>query len=336
MKKVHIFTCKAICFLLVFIISYSAYAQPAWSRGIQTLTVTHEEGMKRAKGALEAEGYAINYTGGDFIAAFKGLNTALITCNATTDGKAYINIFVASTSNDGNVPGAERVRLQAQMDKPNSFTTTNSRQGNWDTQANSLGGNVGDRFTLYFPPGGTVSDRVWGTDIYTNDGSIAAAAVHAGQITHQSGGTVTIEIRPGQDSYIGTYRNGITSHNFGSFGRSFVFVGGNVPQPPPSEAIEVQATWGTRADGYRGKNGQRIIYHIPPAGTLSGIWGTDTYTDDSSVGTAAVHAGLITLQNGGTVTIEIRGGQSAYQGSIRNGVTSNGYGGWTGSFVFVR
>ena len=65
------------------------------------------------------------------------------------------------------------------------------------------------------------------------------------------------------------------------------------------------------------------------------IWGTDTYTDDSSVCTAAVHSGAISLAAGGTVTIEIRPGLDAYRSSTRNGITSVPYGSWHGSFVFV-
>ena len=68
---------------------------------------------------------------------------------------------------------------------------------------------------------------------------------------------------------------------------------------------------------------------------LRQLYGTDVYTDDSSICTAAVHAGLISFQAGGSVTIEIRQGQSSYAGSARNGVTSKGYGSWNGSFVFV-
>jgi hypothetical protein len=64
------------------------------------------------------------------------------------------------------------------------------------------------------------------------------------------------------------------------------------------------------------------------------VWGTDVYTDDSSVCTAAVHAGLITLAGGGTVTAEIRPGQSSYKGSTRNGITSSPYASWLGSFIF--
>ena len=66
------------------------------------------------------------------------------------------------------------------------------------------------------------------------------------------------------------------------------------------------------------------------------LTGDGTYTDDSSVCTAAVHAGLISLARGGSVTVQIRAGLSSYVGSTRNGVTSKSYGGWPGAYVFIR
>ena len=66
------------------------------------------------------------------------------------------------------------------------------------------------------------------------------------------------------------------------------------------------------------------------------MWGTDTYTDDSSVCIAAVHAGLITEDEGGRVVIEIAPGEESYTGSEANGITSTDYGSWSGSFTFPR
>ncbi|MEP7159081.1 MAG: LCCL domain-containing protein, partial [Chloroflexota bacterium] len=57
--------------------------------------------------------------------------------------------------------------------------------------------------------------------------------------------------------------------------------------------------------------------------------------DDSSVCTAAVHAGLITFAAGGSVTIEIQPDAVTYTGSERNGVSSGSWSTWYGSFVFV-
>ncbi len=95
------------------------------------------------------------------------------------------------------------------------------------------------------------------------------------------------------------------------------------------------ATWVTTATSLRGQNGQPFAYLCPPNGAATSVWGTDVYTDDSSVCTAAVHAGLITFASGGPVVIEIRSGQPSYVGTARNGVVSSSYGGWSGSFVFV-
>jgi LCCL domain len=67
----------------------------------------------------------------------------------------------------------------------------------------------------------------------------------------------------------------------------------------------------------------------PANGSPGVVLGTDIYTDDSGV----VHAGVISLEQGGTVTIEILLGQSAY--STRNGVTSANYAFWYRSFAFI-
>ena len=98
---------------------------------------------------------------------------------------------------------------------------------------------------------------------------------------------------------------------------------------------DANTTWGTNATSRRGQGGQLFSYACPRGGSAGSVWGTDVYTDDSSVCTAAVHAGLITFAGGGTVTIQIRPGQSGYAGSTRNGVQSATYPAWAGSFAFV-
>jgi hypothetical protein len=94
--------------------------------------------------------------------------------------------------------------------------------------------------------------------------------------------------------------------------------------------------WHTTAQDHYQNTGSQYTYSCPPNGTLDSIWGTDVYTYDSKICPAAVHAGLITLANGGTVKIEIMAGQSSYTGSTRNGVTSASWGGFGGSYRFVR
>jgi hypothetical protein len=93
----------------------------------------------------------------------------------------------------------------------------------------------------------------------------------------------------------------------------------------------------TPAYNYRGQTGKQFTYSCPAGNSATGsIWGTDVYTDDSSVCSAGVHAGVITQAAGGSVTIEIRPGQSTYTSTTRNGVYSYAYGSWTGSFAVVN
>ena len=66
------------------------------------------------------------------------------------------------------------------------------------------------------------------------------------------------------------------------------------------------------------------------------MWGSEVYTDDSSICTAAVHQGLITFADGGSVTIEILPGLSGYQSAIANGIETRQYGSYHGSFRFIE
>jgi hypothetical protein len=93
--------------------------------------------------------------------------------------------------------------------------------------------------------------------------------------------------------------------------------------------------WAATAAEYRANIGEHYEYDCPPDGTPHIVWGTDIYTDDSSVCTAAVHLGEITLEDGGTVTIEMAEGRDSYDGTERNGIETSDYGQWGGSFVFV-
>lgn len=72
-----------------------------------------------------------------------------------------------------------------------------------------------------------------------------------------------------------------------------------------------------------------------PNGTLGSVWGTGTYTSDSSICTAALHYGWITHGEGGVVSFRQVQGLETYPGSAQNGVTSSDYGAWNSSFQLV-
>jgi Ca2+-binding EF-hand superfamily protein len=82
-----------------------------------------------------------------------------------------------------------------------------------------LQGEAGDYF--YFEVTGSGRGPLWGTDVYTSDSSIAAAAVHAGVLEVGEKRLIKVTVLPGQQTYEGTERNGITSQAFGTFPRSF-------------------------------------------------------------------------------------------------------------------
>ena len=88
----------------------------------------------------------------------------------------------------------------------------------------------------------------------------------------------------------------------------------------------------------RGMNGERYFFRCPPGKPLpSRVVGSGPYTDDSSICSAAVHAGAIRAKDGGDVTIEIRPGEARYAGSERNYIRSAAYDrAWSGSFVVLR
>jgi hypothetical protein len=94
-------------------------------------------------------------------------------------------------------------------------------------------------------------------------------------------------------------------------------------------------SWSVNATGLRDRIGEEVTFQCSADGVPRSVWGTDVYTDDSSVCTAAVHAGAITIEEGGTVTIEVVEAQDQYTGSERNGITTLDYGAWGGSFSVV-
>ena len=100
---------------------------------------------------------------------------------------------------------------------------------------------------------------MYGTDVYLDDSGICLAAIHAGLIT-PAGGTVTIEIRPGQASYVGSTRNGVTSSTAGQYPGSFVFIreGGSAGLGFLRTPINIAGTWNSSLG---------LVYEITQSGS---------------------------------------------------------------------
>jgi type II secretory pathway pseudopilin PulG len=163
---------------------------------------------------------------------------------------------------------------------------------------------------------GTASGSVWGSGPYTNDSNVGKAAVHAGLITVGQTASIRVCAMPGQSSYTGSTKNGVTTQNWGSWPGSFtlILVGGSKNCPAGSSGHTDQSVTGSKTGI---------------------VWGSDPYTDDSSVATAAVHAGLIAAGEKATIRVCAMPGQSSYTGSTKNGVTTYNWASWPGSFTLI-
>ena len=296
------------------------------------LSMTWEECRTRASRALAAEGYTnLNDFGNGWEASARG-GTASVGCFAGT-GQTIVTVVTTGSATFQPLP--ERTRLLDRIrgdTAPAAAPTTPVLGEGWSVNAESARGRNRQRFRVSCPAGGSLRS-VWGSELYTDDSSVCTAGVHAGAITARTGGTVTIEIRPGARSYEGENRNGVRSQDFESYQGSFVVV----PNAPATAAAPAGGSgWNATAVRLRGRNGERFGFSCPAGGPAGGVWGTDTYTDESSVCAAAVHAGVISISGGGNVVIEVRPGADSYEGSTRRGVVSAPFAQSPGSFVFVR
>jgi hypothetical protein len=210
-------------------------------------------------------------------------------------------------------------------------TTTATSDPSWAATAAQFRGQDGSTHTQACTPNpDEQKGSVWGAGTYTDDSSICTAAVQSGLITFAEGGEVTYAIAPGLAEYDAGTANGVTSQRYGQWSGSMTF-----PDAPPGsvEFTTGAESWQRNAADRRGQIGERFTVTCSAGGPLGSLWGSGPYTDDSSVCTAGVHAGVITLAEGGDVTVAIAPGESSYEGSTANGVTSSNYGAFDGSFV---
>ena len=116
----------------------------------------------------------------------------------------------------------------------------------------------------------------------------------------------------GQDEYLAGDLNGVATHQFGSYPKSF-------------RLSDTCQTTGNLKTGE---------VHCPAGCAASGgaVWGTGPYTGDSSICRAAIHQGLIS-DAGGSVRAVSAPGQASYSAGDRNGVATAAYGAYARSFV---
>jgi hypothetical protein len=201
----------------------------------------------------------------------------------------------------------------------------------WAADAQMYRGKDGQTLEYRCPAGGVPND-IWGVETYTDNSSVCTAAVHVGLITFTGGGTVTIEIGPGQAHYEAGSRNQVVSKRYTAWSGSFTF-----PESPPgSHSFQTPPdSWQVTMVDLELNGGDTAEVACSADGEPAKVWGTDVYTADSSICTAAVYEGRLTTASGGRVTIRALAGQRTYQGGEAHDITTRDHGRAKASFTFV-
>lgn len=69
-------------------------------------------------------------------------------------------------------------------------------------------------------PANCLSGSLWGSEVYTADSYLCVAAVHDGKISKE-GGTATILVGDGKESFEASTKNGVASNSWGKYDTSF-------------------------------------------------------------------------------------------------------------------
>lgn len=188
------------------------------------------------------------------------------------------------------------------------------------TSAAAFGFQVGRVLTFICPAKLNPTGEIWGTDVYLYQSPICTAAVHAGALTQGTSGLVTIVMGPGVTSFEGIGRNGVTSSSYGPGVSTYSFIKNGEPG---------HIDWITTLDRVPDDFHSPLTLLCPPKGHADAyVWGTDVYTASSAICVAAVHAGAITLETGGKVTVTLQPKQETFIGSDRNKISSRHWTNW--------
>lgn len=86
---------------------------------------------------------------------------------------------------------------------------------------------------------------------------------------------------------------------------------------------------------FQNQGGKTLAFRV--TGAVNGsVWGTDVYTADSNLASAAVHAGVLKPGQTKVIRVKIVGSPPAFQSSSRNGVTSSAYGFYPSAYQVLR
>ena len=156
----------------------------------------------------------------------------------------------------------------------------------------------GTRALASCPAGCPAGAPVWGTDVYTDDSNVCAAAAHAGVVDLARGGSFVVSILPGQPDYEGSTRSGVTSRGWGGWGRSFaVAPGSGAAAPTPRASTGATASVTSDAAGTVA-NAAGVRVEVPAGAvpvTVEGAPGTMVFSIEPASASAAPPRGFATV-----------------------------------------
>jgi Ca2+-binding EF-hand superfamily protein len=86
---------------------------------------------------------------------------------------------------------------------------------------------------------------------------------------------------------------------------------------------------------YQNQIGQRLMFRVTGA-IQGGVWGSGPYTCDSSLATAAVHAGVLKVGQTATIKVRIVASPQSFTGTTAHGVTTQGFGPFPAAYTISK
>ena len=149
---------------------------------------------------------------------------------------------------------------------------------------------------------------VWGSNPYTGDSCLCAAARHCGAIG-EAGGVFRVRVAPGQKSYKGSTKNGVEASDYKQYHTSMAIS----KEGEPLQAVSAKPS---AIDCSEFEPGYEGLVSCKGCGADGGVWGSNPYTGDSCLCAAARHCGAIG-EAGGVFRVSAAPGASSYIGSSR-------------------
>jgi len=210
--RIEIFKIAAIAAALMLGSAFSATAQSACP--VNALSVQGATTCTCPSGTANSPVWGSGpYT------ADSNICTAARHSGAIGTGGGVIQVVMAPGQSSYSGSAANGVNTSAWAEYNSSFNIYRAQAGGGQACGRMPGGQ--DVYVCSCAAGAPAGS-VWGSGPYTDDSNICSAATHAG-IIGGGGGNVRVLAAPGLQSYRGSAWNGISTSDYGPWGRSIIF-----------------------------------------------------------------------------------------------------------------